>query len=103
MPDPRDLLPPPPWEGPPLPKSVWEYTLAWKLQESILLQLGDIMDDVRIERERLPRYIELISPYAKEWERKALTDLSESLSQIEDKILEAIVAIGEIRQRGVGK
>lgn len=69
--NPSDFLPQPPWDGPPVPKSVWATMITYKRTQDIGRSLKDIIERIQTLQADLPRYIELIKPYAESWQIEA--------------------------------
>lgn len=64
----KDILPQPPWEGPPVPKSVWSKTLTLTAVASIIQNLEDTITQLAVLQQRLPAFIKNIKPYIKQQE-----------------------------------
>lgn len=100
MPNFKDILPPPPWNGPPFPKGVWARTVIWKRHKEITHDLEDMANRFTALRNKLPRYLELIEPYAEDWEMAGLRKLLEPFPSTED-IVNAVEIMRNIEWRGL--
>lgn len=100
MPNPKDFLPPPPWEGPPIPKGIQARTLIMRMNNDIYKNLMDIINKEETVRRDLPRYLELIEPYISKDEINDLRKLL-GMNPMSSDYYAACFVVKHIKDRGL--